>query len=66
MNVQVQFLSFLKIIYSDVVNLPEEEINQIIKILILILVHKKKNIILLFLCAQVWSLPEFTGFCLWV
>lgn len=32
MNVQVQFLSFLKINYSDVVNLPEQEINQIIKI----------------------------------
>lgn len=32
MNVQVQFLSFLKKIYSDVVNLPEQEINQIIKI----------------------------------
>lgn len=32
MNVQVQFLSFLKIIYSDVVNFPEVEINQIIKI----------------------------------
>lgn len=63
MNVQVQFLSFLKIIYSDVVNLPEEEINQIIKIS---KYTKKKNIILLFLCAQVWSLPEFTGFCLWV
>lgn len=58
MNVQVQFLSFLKIIYSDVVNLPEEEINQIIKILILILVHKKKNIILLFFVPRCEAFPN--------